>query len=390
MIRPLSPWTLCFALIAALLAARSAPAADEFTTLLFNGHDLAGWDVTNCEVAVRDGALLLKSGNGFVRSNLPYGDFVLELDWRALQPANYDSGIYFRSEFPSAKKGRTWPDRYQINLKQGEEGNLVGVDSAKSKGLIKPGDWNHFKITLKGATASLEINGQPAWKTDQIKNDSGYIGFQAEVPLGGQFEFKNVKLTETGFQSLFNGRDLTHWQGATDGYAVENGALVAKPGGHGNIYSQDEFADFVFRFDFKLEPGANNGVGIRAPLTGDAAYTGMEIQILDDTADIYKDIKPYQHHGSVYGVVAAKPGHLKPVGQWNSEEIVCRGRHITVNLNGTTIVDANLDEASTPKTIDGNDHPGLKRSSGHLGFLGHGARVELRNLRIKKLDPAGR
>ena len=353
---------------------------------LFNGKDLAGWDITNCKVAVEDGALVLSEGNGFARSNLKYGDFVLELDWRARQADKYDSGIYVRSQFPSSQRSRQWPDRYQINLKDGEEGNLVGVPSAASKGLVKRGQWNHFKITAAGPKLSLEINGKPAWTYDGLKETSGYIGLQSETPLGGQFEFKNMRLTEVGFRTLFDGKDLAGWQGDTKGYVVEDGKIVALKTGRGNLYTKDEFADFAVRFDFRLEPGANNGLAVRAPLSGDAAYQGMEIQVLDDGNEQYKNIQPYQAHGSVYGIAPAKRGFLKPVGQWNSEEVICRGRQVTVNLNGTTIVDVNLDEASTPHTIDKREHPGLKRASGHIGFCGHGARVEFANLRVKPLE----
>jgi hypothetical protein len=361
-------------------------ANDTFQLALFNGKDLAGWDITNCKVAVEDGALVLAAGNGFVRSNLKYGDFVLELDWRARQASKYDSGIYVRSEFPSKQRSRNWPDRYQINLKEGEEGNLVGVPSAVSKGLVKPGEWNHFKITAVGPKLSLEINGKPAWTFEGLKDTTGYIGFQSETPIGGQFEFKNVKLTELGFKPLFNGKDLNGWQGDKTGYKVEEGKIVSLKTGRGNLYTQEEYGDFIVRFDFRLEPGANNGLAVRAPLTGDAAYQGMEIQILDDTHPQYKGIQPYQAHGSVYGIAPAKRGYLKPVGEWNSEEVVCRGRQVTVTLNGTTIVDVNLDEASTPQTIDKREHPGLKRAAGHIGFCGHGAQVQFANLRLKVLD----
>jgi hypothetical protein len=369
-----------------LLPAHLSAADEAFQFALFNGKNLAGWDITNCKVAVEEGALVLDEGNGFVRSNLKYGDFVLELDWRARQADKYDSGIYLRSEFPSSQRNRNWPDRYQINLKQGEEGNLVGVAAASSKGLVKQGEWNHFKITAVGPKLSLDINGQPAWTFDGLKEMTGYIGLQAETPLGGQFEFKNVQLTELGFRPLFNGKDLTGWQGDTKGYQVDDGKIVALKTGNGNLYTKDEYSDFVVRFDFRLEAGANNGLAIRAPLSGDSAYQGMEIQILDDTHAQYKGIQPYQAHGSVYGIAPAKRGHLKPVGEWNSEEVICRGRQVTVNLNGTTIVDVNLDEASTPQTIDKREHPGLKRASGHIGFCGHGARVEFANLRVKRLE----
>jgi hypothetical protein len=353
-----------------------------FRTPLFNGRDLDGWQVTGCEAVVEDGLLVLKAGDGFVRTNERHGDFVLELDWRARRAANYDSGIYIRANLPAA--GKPWPDRYQVNLKEGGEGNLLGVEEAKSSGQIKPGQWNHFKLTVVGDAAELEINGQKAWKAAELKNADGYIGLQSEVDGGGQFEFRNVELTDLDYKSLFNGRDLAGWTGATGGYGAEDGSLVCRLVG-GNLYTADEFADFSFRFDFKLAAGGNNGVGIRAPLGGDSAYKGMEIQILDDTNEQYKDIHPYQAHGSVYGIVPAKRGFLKPVGEWNHEEIIARGRQITVILNGTTIVDANLDEATKSGTIDGKEHPGVTRTTGHIGFLGHGARVEFRNIRIKDL-----
>jgi hypothetical protein len=185
-----------------------------------------------------------------------------------------------------------------------------------------------------------------------------------------------------GFVALFDGKTLDGWQGKTDGYKVDGGALICEPGG--NIYTTKEYADFVFRFEFKLPPGGNNGVGIRTPLEGNPAYVGMEIQILDDGHKKYQGwLKPYQVHGSIYGVVPAKRGHLKPTGQWNSEEILCQGSHVQVMLNGVVIVDADLDKVD--KTIDGRNHPGLHNEKGYIGFLGHGSPVEFRNIRIKEL-----
>ena len=193
---------------------------------------------------------------------------------------------------------------------------------------------------------------------------------------------------DQGFVSLFDGTSLAGWVGAVEGYAAEEGSLVCVPEKGGNLYTEKEYSDFILRFEFKLTPGANNGLGIRAPLEGDAAYVGMELQILDDTAEQYKDLKPYQYHGSIYGVVPVKRGHQKPVGEWNQQEVTCQGRRVKVVLNGETVIDADIDEASTPATADGGDHPGLKNKTGHIGFLGHGSRVEFRNLRLKDLSAA--
>jgi 3-keto-disaccharide hydrolase len=192
-------------------------------------------------------------------------------------------------------------------------------------------------------------------------------------------------IVEPGFTPLFDGKSLDGWQIGTDSYAVQDGAIVSQPKGSKHLYTTKEFSDFDLKFEFKLTPGANNGIGIRVPLTGDPAFAGMEIQVIDDTADRYKDIKEWQHHGSVYGVVPAKTGFLKPAGEWNSEEIIARGKHITVILNGQTIVDADVEKASANGTLDGKEHPGLKRDSGHICFCGHGAEVWFRNLRIKEL-----
>jgi hypothetical protein len=190
---------------------------------------------------------------------------------------------------------------------------------------------------------------------------------------------------EKGFVALFNGKDLDGWQGATKGYEVKDGVMICKKESGGNLYTNKEYKDFVFRFEFKLEPGANNGVALRAPTSGDAAYVAMESQILDDDAEVYKNLAPYQYHGSIYGVIAAKRGALKKPGEWNVQEITLKGRDVKIVLNGQTIVEGNLDKASTPKTVDGKDHPGLKNEKGHIGFCGHGARIEFRNLRIKEL-----
>jgi hypothetical protein len=189
-----------------------------------------------------------------------------------------------------------------------------------------------------------------------------------------------------GFVLLFNGRDLENWTGNKESYVVEEGMIVVRPeGSGGNLYTEKEFSDFVFRFDFQLTPGANNGIGIRAPREGDAAYVGMEIQVLDNTAAEYANLKPYQYHGSVYGVIPARKGYLTPVGKWNSEEILAQGSHIKVTLNGTVILDGDIGGAAVNGTMDRQSHPGLKRKTGHIGFLGHGSVVRFRNIRIREL-----
>jgi hypothetical protein len=192
---------------------------------------------------------------------------------------------------------------------------------------------------------------------------------------------------ESGFTSLFDGKSTDGWQlvkGHGPGYVVKDGVLVCPKEGGGNLFTAKEYKDFVFRFEFKLSPGGNNGVGIRAPLEGDAAYAGMEIQILDHDHEMYKGkLKPGQRHGSVYLVIAAKADALKPVGEWNSEEINIKGGKIKVTLNGKVITEGDLSKVTDPEVL--KNHPGVQRTQGHIGFLGHGSLVEFRNIRIKEL-----
>ena len=193
---------------------------------------------------------------------------------------------------------------------------------------------------------------------------------------------------ENGFVSLFDGKTLAGWTGeALEYFSIESGDLVCRKGCHGKLLTEREYGDFVFCFDFKLTPGANNGLAIRSPKEGDSAYVGIELQILDDTAEMYKDLKDYQFHGSAYGVAAAKRGALKPVGEWNSQEVRFQGRRLKVILNDQVILDTDLDEAApNNKTIDGAEHPGLLRKQGHIGFLCHDDPVHFRNIQIKELS----
>ena len=192
---------------------------------------------------------------------------------------------------------------------------------------------------------------------------------------------------QDGFKPLFNGKDLTGWTLVGKhgpGYIVENGNLVCPRDGGGNLFTERQYANFVLRFEFRMEEGSNSGIGIRAPLEGDAAYAGMEIQVLDHDAPVYRGkLKPAQMHGSVYDVFPAKTGYLRPTGEWNQEEITANGQRITVKLNGTVILDANLADVKDPEVL--RRHPGLSRTTGHIGLLGHNTRLEFRRLRIKVL-----
>jgi hypothetical protein len=357
--------------------------------------------------SVVDGVLCFDGKGRSLCTRKDYGDFEMLVDWKI--EAGGDSGIYLRGS-PQVQIWDT--SRVDAGAEVGSGGlynNQKGPSKPTRKVDRPVGQWNSFRIIMIADKVTVILNGELVvdnvvmenyWERDKPIYPTGQIELQSHnTPL----YFKNIYIREIprevgtntltpqekgqGFVSLFNGRDLTGWVGGTEGYAVRDGAIVVEPSqGGGNLYTQQEYGDFVLRFEFRLTPGANNGMGIRTPLQGDPAYAGMEIQILDDTSPRYTGwLKDYQYHGSIYGVVPAKPGHLKPVGEWNCEEITAKGKQITVVLNGATIVDADIEKASTPQTLDGKPHPGLKNTTGHLAFCGHGDHVEFRNLRIRPL-----
>lgn len=400
---------------------------------LFNGKDLTGWkglvgnpktrqsmspqeladaqakadEAMRAHWKVIDGVLCFDGKGHSLCTAKEYGDFELLVDWKI--ESGGDSGIYLRG----SPQVQIWdPANTGVGAQVGS-GGLYNNQKGSSKPLKpvdKPiGQWNTFRIIMIGELVTVYLNDvlvvdnvimENYWERDKPIYPTGQIELQShnsplyfrnifirDIPReGGSKELSEQERSE-GFVSLFNGEGLTGWTGSIKGYVVKDGKIVLDPRlGGGNLYTADEYADFVLRFEFRLTPGANNGLAIRAPLSGDPAYVGMEIQILDDTAAKYSNLRPYQYHGSIYGAVPAKRGYLKPIGEWNSEEVTAKGPHICVKLNGITIVEADIEQASTPKTVDGRDHPGLKRQQGHIGFCGHGDHVEFRNIRIKVLQ----
>ncbi len=253
---------------------------------------------------------------------------------------------------------------------------------------------SEFEVACGGSRAAgkvLETGGAAAVATLPVggievpQGPSEVVLRFTSMPEGARaaMDLRQLVLRK-GFSEIFDGKSLKGWQGDTGGYAVKDGYLYCMKEKGGNLLTEKEYADFVVRFEFRLYPGSNNGLGLRTPSPRvDAAYEGMEIQILDDRHAMYKDIQPWQAHGSIYHLFPAKRDRLRLTGEWNVEEVVCHGRHVAVILNGFTIVDANLDDVKDPEAL--KRHPGLSRKSGYLGFLGHGSQVDFRKIRLKEI-----
>lgn len=416
----------------------SLPKEEGFVPM-FNGKDLSGWKglvenpikrakMTPQELAAKQKAadeqmrkdwrvengVLVFEGKGYnnLVSEKMYEDFELLVDWR-MEP-NGDGGVYLRG----SPQVQTWDtSRRDVGAQVGSGGlyNNQKHRSTPLKVADNPiGEWNTFRIKMVGDRVTVYLNGELVTNNVVLENywDRNIPIFSKEAielqAHGTRLEFRDVYVKELpsakpyevsaeekaeGFVPLFNGINLDGWTGNKINYYAEGGLLVSDPsqqagkGPSRNIYTEKEYSDFIMRFDFQLTPGANNGLGIRTPIAGDAAYAGMELQILDNEAEIYKDLKPYQYHGSVYGVIPALRGYLKPVGEWNTQEVKAIGNRITITLNGKVILDGDIAQASknNTATVDGKPHPGLLNKSGHIGFLGHGSYLKFRNLRIKDL-----
>lgn len=412
------------------------PSEEGFVSL-FNGKDLTGWKglVKNPIIRgklsgkelekeqvkadelmrkgwiVEDGKIVFTGKGDNLCTVKEYGDFELYVDW-LLYPEGpqADAGIYLRG----APQVQIW-DTSRVHV--GAQVGSGGLYNNKKNQAIplcvadNPlGEWNSFCIKMVGERVTVLLNGVLVVDNVIMENywdRSLPIFLKEQIELqahGSKVAYRDLYIKELqsvepvklspqeekeGFEILFDGTSMHSFKGNTTDYLTEDGCIAVRPTGQGfgNLYTVEQYEDFIFRFEFKLTPGANNGVGIRTPDEGDAAYVGMEIQVLDHYNSIYQPgLRDYQYHGSVYGIIPAKERDaLKPVGQWNEEEIYIKGSYVRVTLNGKVITEGDIVEATKNGTYDGNDHPGLKNKSGYIGFLGHGSELWYRNIRIKKL-----
>ncbi len=385
---------------------------------------LAHWRVENGEI-VNDGR------GPYLTTEKEFGDFELLLDYKTVPLA--DSGIYLR-----------WNPQVQIwdwtraggKWNRGADRGSGGLfnNGPRSPGqepielADKPfGQWNRFRIRQVGARTDVWLNDKLVvdqaimenfWDRSRPHVRRGPFQLQTH---GGEIRWRDLVIREIGadeantslrrrsapstqedrrpasprsrassaddFVSVFNGKDLTGWQGDVASYQVVDGAIVCKPKMGGNLFTKDEYADFIARLEFKLPPGGNNGLAIRYPGQGQPHLTAMcEVQVLDSEHPKYAGLDSRQFHGSAYGMIGAHRGFLRPTREWNYQEVTVQGSRIRVELNGFVILDGDLSKVTEFK--DGTPHPGKDRTSGYFGFAGHSDPVAFRNIEIKRLDPA--
>ena len=401
---------------------------------LFNGKNLSGWygwstknpedlwsmsaddqaaykkkslEDVNQHWSVQDG-ILVNDGHGlYLTSEEEFSNFELLIDYKTVPKA--DSGIYLKAVPQVQIWDYTEETKFGIGADKGSGGLWNNSKGAKGKDPLvradKPfGEWNSFRIRQIGSRTWVWMNGKLLVDNAIMENyfdRSRPLFPQGPIQLqthGGEISWRNVFVREIspdeatdilsesaddkGFVSIFNGKDLSGWQGATASYDVVDGAIQCRKGTGGNLFTEKEYSDFVVRLEIKTPPAGNNGLAIRYPGKGNPAFDGMtELQVLD--VEYPGKLAPYQFHGSAYSMVAAHRGYLYPAGHWNYQEVTVVGSKIKVELNGSVILDCDLADVTDEAKI--KQHPGKDLKSGFFGFAGHNDPVQFRNITIKEL-----
>ncbi len=419
-----------------ILSAESDSTAPKGFHSLFNGKNLEGWHATphfdprelkamddkQRQIKIDDwmteakkhwyidNGELVNDGKGpYLTTNKVWKDIELRLEYKTVSQA--DSGIYLRNTpqvqiWDSTFKGGKWnrgADRGSgglFNNAHGTPGRLPLMKADKTFG-----EWNTFRIIQTGARTTVWLNGQLVVKNSIMENfwdrsrplfPSGSIQLQTH---GGEIRWRNIWIRTIASEEanrllsgsdpdainpVFNGKDFSGWHGDYDGYEIKDGAIVSRKNRGGNLYTQNTYGNFVANMEFRLSPGGHSGLAIRYPGTGNPYHESMcIIPILDSTNPRFTALDPRDNHGSIHGSVAAHPGYLRPTGEWNFQQVTVHGSTVRVELNGYTIVDADLSN-----TVSSSDQPPSRSKpiqNGYFGFIGQGEPVAFRNISVKHL-----
>jgi hypothetical protein len=360
--------------------------------------------------SVKDGALVNDGKGVYLTSDKDYGDIELYISYKLLPKG--DSGLYLKATPQVQIWDYTEPTYRRFDAQLGSGGLWNNAPGSPGKNPLvladKPiGEWNELHIIQIGEKTTVYLNGKLVVDFARLENywnkslplvPKGPIQLQTH---GNEVRWKDIRVREIaadeaneilakhgaeGFTTIFAGKDLSGWAGPVDNYEVKDGSLVCKPGHGGAIYYDKDLTDFMARVEFKPPVGGNNGLAIRYPGKGDPAYAGMtELQILDNDAPQYAKLDQRQYHGSAYGMAAAARGYLRPVGEWNFQEVTVKGSTIKVELNGSLILDADLSKVAPETIMAKTPHPGKDRTSGFFGLAGHNDPVAFRAISIKPL-----
>jgi hypothetical protein len=190
------------------------------------------------------------------------------------------------------------------------------------------------------------------------------------------------EVDDGAFLPIFNGQDLAGWHamGQPDWHADDG--MIWTEGKGGWLRSDQRYADFVWRLEYRLSKGAVSGIFLRSAEQGDPTFTGLKIALLDDAGQL----TDLHSTGAIYGAVIPLDSVGKKAGEWNQVEVSCIGRRLTVFLNGNRIHKIDFDDTAY---VFAEKRP-LSRvpNQGYIGLESHTNRVDFRSLRIEIIKPA--
>jgi len=404
---------------------------------LFNGRDFSGWHGMptydpvklaaqsekeqanlykqwNAEIQshwkVEEGVIVNDGKGSYLTTDKSFSDYELLVDFK-LSPKG-DSGIYLKN----TPQVQIWDfteagGRWSRGADKGSGGLFNNQPDHPGKDPLvladhPIGEWNTIRVIQVGARTSVWLNGKLVVNhalLDNYFNPSKPIPKTGEIQLqahGAETWWRNIFIREIpteeankilhdnsgeDFTAIFNGKDLTGWQGKTEFYNITDGVLQNQEGKNGLIFTEKEYRDFVLRLQFKIPPKGNSGIAIRYPGEGEPAYTGMcEVKIMDSEHPEYQMIDPRQAHGSVYGKIPATRGYLRDTGEWNFQVVTVKDSKVTVELNGSVILDGDI--AGVIQMMNNAEHPGKNRTAGFIGLVGSSVPVELKQIELKEIQ----
>jgi len=333
--------------------------------------------------------------NHYLCSPREYADF--ELNCQVLLRGG-NTGINVRSSFANA--GEFQLRGPQVDMGQELWGSLYGelmsgmmkaADPKIAASATKPGQYNDVSVRCVGKHVTIKINGETTVDDDFPQMaPSGLIGFQIHNGQGTDVEFRNIAIVElanqpaastsagskTGpYRKLFNGKDLTGWQAASNDqgrWRVQNGTITCAPGGFTRLCTDEVFENFQFRCEVQVNQGGNGGLHFRIPANA-GFRAGYEAAINCTYSDPNRT-------GSIYslpnlGTLYSNPRPLVPANTWFRMEVIAVGNRIQVFVDGRMVTDV----------VDSEK----RYTRGQLGIEHHSnpTAIFYRNIEVKELPP---
>ncbi|MBE9602838.1 DUF1080 domain-containing protein [Pedobacter sp. MC2016-24] len=211
----------------------------------------------------------------------------------------------------------------------------------------------------------------------------------------------NEASAQKGFTKLFDGKTTDGWHTygkttAGERWKVEDGAIHfnvnADKSQAGDLVTNEEYGNFHLKYDWKVAPKANSGLIFfvhEDPVKYKQTYsTGLEMQVLDN--DGHPDGKITKHRaGDLYDLIKSSSEPVKPVGQWNTAEIICKDGKLEQYLNGVKVVSTTLWDDNWKSLVAGSKFANWENwgtfKSGKIALQDHGDEVWYKNILIKKL-----